>query len=89
VLNGFCHIKVLRVFWTTPDCPGNIGIGGIKETGKCFTCICQRGIIYIVVAYFKGSVRLIIILRLLRLSRTILRLYWDCNTVLSKTILRL
>jgi hypothetical protein len=52
-----------------------MGIKGIKEVGKYFTYIHQRGIIYIIIVYFKGSVRLIIILRLLRLSGIMLRLY--------------
>jgi hypothetical protein len=53
VLEGFCYIKVLRVFWTAPDCPGNIGVRGIKEAGKHFICIRQRGIIYIVVVHLR------------------------------------
>jgi hypothetical protein len=40
VLEGFCHIKVLRVFWTALNCPGNMGVGDIKEAGECFACIC-------------------------------------------------
>ena len=39
MLEGFCHIKVLKVLWATPNCLGNISIGGIKEAGKCFTCV--------------------------------------------------
>jgi hypothetical protein len=74
VLKGFCHIKVLKVFWTTANCLGNIGVRDIKEAGECFTYIRRRGIIHIIVAYFKGSVRLAVILRLLKLSGTILRL---------------
>jgi hypothetical protein len=52
-----------------------MGIGGIKEAGEYFIYIHQQGIIHIIVTYFKGSVRLTIILRLLRLFKTILRLY--------------
>jgi len=52
VLKYSCHIKVLRVLRTTPNCPGNVGIGGIKEAGKRFVCICQRGIL---VTHFRGS----------------------------------
>jgi hypothetical protein len=52
-----------------------MGIRGIKEVGKCFIYIHQQGIIHIIVTHFKGSVRLTMILKLLKLSRTILRLY--------------
>jgi len=55
VLEGSCHIKVLRVLRTTPNYLGNIGIGGIKEAGERFAYIRRRGIIRILVAYFKGS----------------------------------
>jgi len=36
VLEGSCHIKVLRVLWAIPNCPGNVGVGGIKEAGERF-----------------------------------------------------
>jgi len=82
VLEGSCHIKVLRVLRTTSNCPGNIGIEGIKEAGKHFAYIYRQGIIRVLVTHFKGSkwgnrnlIRLTVILRLLRLSGTILRLY--------------
>jgi len=39
VLKCSYHIKVLRVLRTTPNCPGNIGVGGIKEAGKRFAYI--------------------------------------------------
>jgi hypothetical protein len=39
VLESFCYIKVLRVFWTTPNCLGGVGVRGIEEVSKCFTCI--------------------------------------------------
>jgi hypothetical protein len=52
-----------------------MGIEDIKEAGEYFIYIHQQSIIHIIVAPFKGSVRLTIILKLLRLSRTILRLY--------------
>jgi hypothetical protein len=52
-----------------------MGVGGIKKAGEHFACIHQQGIIHIIVTYFEGSVRLIVILRLLKLSGTILRLY--------------
>ena len=54
MLKGSCHVKVLRVLRTTPNCLGNVVIGGIKEAGKCFAYIRRRGIIYIIVAHFKG-----------------------------------
>jgi len=40
VLKCSCHIKVLRVLQTTPNCPGNISVGGIEEAGERFTCVC-------------------------------------------------
>jgi len=55
VLEGSYYIKVLGVLQTTPNYPGNIGIGGLKEAGERFAWVRQRGIIYVVVAYFKGS----------------------------------
>jgi len=36
VLKGSCHIKVLRVLQAIPNCPGNVGMGGIKEAGERF-----------------------------------------------------
>ena len=75
MLGGSCHIKVLRVLRTIPNRLGNISVGGIKEASERFAGVCCRGIIYIIVVYSRGSIRLTIILRLLRLSRTVLRLY--------------
>ena len=54
-LEGSCYIKVLRVLRTTSNYLGNIGIESIKEAGKRFAYIRRQGIIYIIVAYFKGS----------------------------------
>ena len=56
VLEGSCHVKVFGVLQAIPNCLGNVGIGGIKKVGECFAYICRWGIIYIIVAYFKGSV---------------------------------
>ena len=56
VLEGSCYVKVLRVLQATPNCPGNMGIGGIKKAGEYFAYIYRRGIIYIIVAYFKGFI---------------------------------
>ena len=39
VLEGFCYIKVFRVLQATFNYLGNMGIGGIKKVGKCFTYI--------------------------------------------------
>ena len=39
VLKGSYYIKVLRVFWATPNCPGNISIGGIEKARKYFIYI--------------------------------------------------
>jgi len=36
VLEGSYYIKALRVLWAIPDCPGNVGVGGIEEAGECF-----------------------------------------------------
>jgi hypothetical protein len=36
LLKSSCYIKVLWVLRTIPDCPGDIGIGGVKEVGKYF-----------------------------------------------------
>jgi len=36
VLEGSCHIKVLRVLRAIPNCLGNVGMGGIKEAGERF-----------------------------------------------------
>jgi hypothetical protein len=55
VLEGFYHIKVLRVLRTIPDRLGDVGVGGVKEAGECFACVRQRGVIYVLVAHFKGS----------------------------------
>jgi len=52
VLKCSYYIKVLRVLQTTPNYPGNVGIGGIKEAGKRFAYIRQQGIL---VTYFRGS----------------------------------
>jgi hypothetical protein len=35
MLKSSCHIKVFWVLRTIPNCLGDIGIGGIKEAGKC------------------------------------------------------
>jgi len=40
VLKCSYYIKVLRVLQTTPNCLGNVGIGGIKEAGERFAYIC-------------------------------------------------
>jgi len=39
VLKCSYYIKVLRVLRTTPNCLGNVSIGGIKEAGKRFTYV--------------------------------------------------
>jgi len=52
VLKCSYHIKVLRVLRTTPNCLGNVGIGGIKEAGERFAYIRQQGIL---VTHFRGS----------------------------------
>jgi hypothetical protein len=55
VLEGSCHIKVLRVLRTVPNRLGDISVGGIREVSEYFAGVHYRGIIYILVAYFKGS----------------------------------
>jgi len=52
VLKCSCYIKVLKVLQTTPNYPGNVSVGGIKEAGKRFACIRRRGIL---VTHFRGS----------------------------------
>jgi len=41
VLKCSCYIEVLRILRTTPNCPGNVSVGGIKEAGERFACVCQ------------------------------------------------
>ena len=55
LLKSSCYIKVLWVLRTIPNCLGNIGIGGVKKVGKRFVRVCQRGVIYIIVAHSKRS----------------------------------
>ena len=37
LLKSSCHIKVLWVLRTIPNCPGDISIRSVKEAGKYFT----------------------------------------------------
>jgi hypothetical protein len=55
LLKSSCYIKVLQVLRTIPNYPGDIGIGGVKEAGEYFIGVCQRGIVYIIVAHSKRS----------------------------------
>jgi hypothetical protein len=55
LLKSSCYIKVLQVLRTIPNCPGDIGIGSVKEAGKYFIGVRQRGIVYIIVAHSKRS----------------------------------
>ena len=55
MLEGSCHVKVLRVLRAIPNRLGDISIGGIKEASERFAGVYCRGIIYIIVAYSKGS----------------------------------
>jgi hypothetical protein len=55
LLKSSCHIKVLWVLRTIPNCLGDISIEGIKEAGERFARVRQRGVVYIVVAHSKRS----------------------------------
>ena len=39
VLEGSCHIKILKVLWAILDCLGNVGLAGVEKAGECFVCI--------------------------------------------------
>ena len=39
VLEGFCYIKVLKIFKTILDHLGDVGVGSIKKVNKYFACV--------------------------------------------------
>jgi hypothetical protein len=40
LLRDPCYVKVVGVLRTVPDCPGNVGVGGVEEAGEHFARVC-------------------------------------------------
>ena len=40
MLRDLCYVKVVGVFRTVPNCPGDVDVGGVKEASERFARVC-------------------------------------------------